>query len=90
MTRDTQAMPIPEIQQPVAYLKETEKAQRELTEPLEQLVHERELRAIERVVRKMAKAGLPFYQIVDLTDTPADKVQKVMDDIATGIQAQLS
>ena len=82
-------MLVPEIQQPFAYLKETEKGQREMTEALEQLIHERELKTTEKFVRNLTAAGFPFDQIVELTGTSADDVQKIMDNIATDAQAQL-
>ena len=94
MTTDPQAMLVPEIQKPFADLKETEKGRREMTEALAQLVDSGrkagKLEAVEEFVRNMTADGFSFDQIVRLTGAPADDVQKIIDNIATGNQAQIS
>ena len=94
MNADPQEMLVPEIQKPVADLKETEKGQREMTEALEQLVDKGKnagaLEAIEKVVRNMTADGAPFEQIVKYTGASADEVQKIIDRISTDSQIQLS
>ena len=94
MTTDPQAMLIPEIQKPFADLKETEKGRREMTEALAQLVDSGKkagkLEAVEEFVRNMTADGFSFDQIVRLTGAPAEDVQKIMDNIATSNQAQIS
>ena len=98
MTRDPQEILISEIREPFTYLKESEKGQREMTEALAQLVdkgrksgrEEGAWKTTEKFVRNLAADGFQFDQIVRLTGASADDVQKIMDNIAAGDQAQLS
>ena len=94
MTTDPQAILIPEIQKPFADLKETEKGRMEMTEALAQLLDkgkkEVALEITEKFIRNLTADGFSFDQIVRLTGAPAEDVQKIMDNIATSNQAQIS
>ena len=61
-----------------------------MTEALAQLVDKGKLEVIETVVRNMVADGFSFDQIVRLTGASADDVQKIMDNIATSNQVQIS
>ena len=94
MARDPQKMLVPEIQQPVMYLKETEEGQKDMTEALAQLVDigekRGELKTVARIIRNLAAEGFPLDQIVRITGASADDVQRIMDNTAAGIQDQFS
>ena len=65
-----------------------------MTEALAQLIYNSytkgKLEVIETVVRNMAADGFSFDQIVRLTGASADDVRKIMDNIATSNQVQIS
>lgn len=65
-----------------------------MTEALEQLIDkgkkEAALEITEKFIRNLTADGFSFDQIVRLTGASADEVQKIMDNMATDNQAQLS